>query len=183
MSNSAADYYFLSLCLLYPHREMAVQLRLLAEQAGPWAKEVAVAFETPSLETLQVEHTRLFVNNIDGAPCPPYQSAYVDGHLMSATTALAAAFYAEWGVAQALETADYLPVQLQFIAWLMELAAQSAHPEPIYRACRRFEAQHLRPWLARFAADLQAQTTLDCYRLVASRLLRLAENLSGSAEL
>lgn len=178
MPNSAADYYFLSLCLLYPQPEMVAQLRLPAEQAGPWATEVVAAFEAPSLETLQVEHTRLFVNSADGAPCPPYQSAYVDGHLMSATTALVAAFYAEWGVAQALEVADYLPVVLQFTAWLMELAAQSAHPEPVHQARRRFEAQHLHPWLARFAADLQAQTTLDCYRLVAVQLLRLAENLA-----
>lgn len=178
MPISAEHYHFLSLCLLYPQADLAMQLRQLAQQTGlDWALDLATAFAAESPEDLQVEHTRLFVNNAGGIPCPPYESAYVDGHLMSATTATVAAFYAEWGLEQSLETADFLPVELQFAAYLIELAAQ-AEGRDVEAARRRFEAEHLARWLPKFAADLQQHAQQPFYKLVGKQLATLAANLT-----
>jgi hypothetical protein len=116
MTNSATTYHFLSLCLLYPEANLVLQLReaaAISDQA--WPDALVEAFAGESLDTLQMEHTRLFVNNIEGVPCPPYESVYVDGRLLSATTAAVVAAYAEWGLEQSSETADFLPLELQCV--------------------------------------------------------------------
>ena len=171
MSIPAATYHFFSLCLLYPEAELTEQLRQLASQTGfDWAADLVAAFADASLDDLQVEHTRLFVNNAGGIPCPPYESAYVEGHLMSATTAAVAAFYAEWGLEQSLETTDFLPVELQFVAYLIELAGQADDPGAVEAARHRFETKHLSRWLPKFSTDLQAHAQLPFYRSVGKQL-------------
>jgi len=174
MTTSATIYQFLSLCLLYPEPDLAAQLlETAAATHQPWAEELAAAFTGEPLESLQVEHTRLFVNNIDGVSCPPYESAYIDGQLLTATTRAVAAAYAEWGLEQSLETADFLPVELQFVAYLTELAEQSPEPDTVELARRQFESAHLQHWLPRFAADLQQHARLPFYQQVGHRLAEL----------
>jgi len=170
----SAELHFLSLCLLYPQAELRAQLDSAAEAvAQPWVAELAAEFAAAPLESLQIEHTRLFVNAAPAVPCPPYESAYVDGHLLTATTAAVAAEYAAWGLAQSQETADFLPVELQFVAYLLELAAQSDAPAKIEQARRRFVREHLRPWLPRFAADVQQHSQLPFYRRLGEQLAAL----------
>ncbi len=177
MTAPAPAYHFLSLCLLYPQAGWLSPLRETAAATGlPWPAELVALAEAEPLERLQIEHTRLFVNSAEGVPCPPYEAAYVDGHLLTATTAAVAAAYARWGLEHSLETADFLPVELQFVAYLSELAAQTTLPEDraaIEEARRRFQAEHLRPWLPRFAADLQQHARLTFYREVGRQLAAL----------
>ncbi len=181
MTSSASLYHFLSLCLLYPQPDLILQLRQAAATAGlPEATELAAVFAKESLETLQVEHTHLFVNNAQGVPCPPYEAAYIDGQLLTATTAAVAAAYARWGIEHSLETADFLPVELQFVAYLAELAEQSEQHDTIDLARRRFQAEHLQPWLSRFAADLQQHATVACYRQAGKLLAGLALQIESN---
>ncbi len=168
------EYHFLSLCLLYPQADLLRQLRETATAMGqPWAMEIVETFAGESLEGLQVEHTRLFVNNIEGVACPPYESAYVDGHLLTATTAAVAAFYEEWGLQQASETADYLPVELQFMAYLLALESEAEDAQPLEMARQQFESEHLLRWLPRFAADLQQHAQISFYQKTGERLAML----------
>ncbi len=175
MTSPTSHYQLLSLSLLYPQAALLPQLEAAAaEVEAKWAAELMAAFKATPLADLQMEHTRLFVNNMPAVPCPPYEAAYVDGQLMSATTGAVAAFYAEWGLAQSLETADYLPVELQFVAYLAELAGQQPAASVIIEQARRqFEREHLRPWLPRFAADVQAHAELEFYRRVGRQLAAL----------
>lgn len=175
MTSPTSHYQLLSLSLLYPQPALLPQLEAAAaEVESSWAAALVAAFKATPLDDLQMEHTRLFVNNMPAVPCPPYEAAYVDGHLMSATTGAVAQFYAEWGLAQSLETADYLPVELQFVAYLAELAEQQPTASVmIERARRQFEREHLRSWLPRFAVDVQAHANLEFYRLVGQQLSAL----------
>jgi putative dimethyl sulfoxide reductase chaperone len=180
MPVSPLDLYFLSLCLLYPEPGLLPQLEEAAAATGaPWAREMAALHAAEPLEALQVEHTRLFVVAAGGVPCPPYESAYVNGQLLAATAAVAA-IYADWGIEQALEMADYLPVELQFAAYLAELARQGEERPEVEAARHHFEAEHLRPWLPRFAADLQEHARLVFYRQVGRRLAGLAIHLAAN---
>ncbi len=181
---TSAEYHFLSLCLLYPQADLLPQLQETAAATNqPWAAELIEDFTMASLETLQIEHTRLFVNNIQGVPCPPYEAAYLDGYLLTTTTTDVAAFYQEWGLQQSLETADYLPVELQFVAYLMELAAQAEKPEPLVAARRRFEIEHLARWLPRFADDLQQHAQLAFYQQIGEALAILAQKFTASSDM
>ncbi len=175
MTSPTSHYQLLSLSLLYPEAALLPQLEAAAAGVEPpWAAALVAAFKAATLDDLQMEHTRLFVNNMPAVPCPPYEAAYVDGQLMSATTGAVAAFYAEWGLAQSLETADFLPVELQFVAYLAELAQQQPTAQVLIEQARRqFEREHLRPWLPRFAADVQAHASLEFYRLVGQQLATL----------
>jgi TorA maturation chaperone TorD len=175
MTSPTSYYQLLSLSLLYPQPALLPQLEAAAaEIESPWAAELVAAFKATPLDELQMEHTRLFVNNMPAVPCPPYEAAYVDGHLMSATTGAVASFYAEWGLAQSLETADFLPVELQFVAYLAELSAQQPTASVLIEQARRqFEREHLRPWLPRFAADVQVHAGLEFYRRVGQHLAAL----------
>ncbi len=176
MTNSATIYHFLSLCLLYPEANLEQQLREAAAISNQaWPDALVEAFAGELLDTLQMEHTRLFVSNIKGVPCPPYESVYVDGRLLSATTAAVVAAYAEWGLEQSSETADFLPVELQFVAYLIELAGRASEKKAIEQARRQFEANHLKTWLPRFAADLQLHAGLNFYRQVGVQLARLSK--------
>jgi TorA maturation chaperone TorD len=171
---TSTEYHFLSLCLLYPQADLLPRLQETAAATGqPWATEMVEAFARESLEALQIEHTRLFVNNIEGVPCPPYESAYVDGQLLTATTAAVAAFYEEWGLRQAAETADYLPVELQFLAYLLALESQAEDAQAIEMARQQFETEHLLRWLPRFAIDLQESAQITFYQKTGIQLAAL----------
>ena len=176
---TSAEYQFLSLCLLYPRADLLSQLQETAAATGqPWATEMVEVFAGESLEALQIEHTRLFVNNIEGVPCPPYESAYIDGQLLTATTAAVAAFYEEWGLQQTSETADYLPVELQFMAYLLALESEAEDAQAIEMARRQFESEHLLRWLPLFAADLQQHARISFYQKTGEWLTILAQELS-----
>ncbi len=171
MTNNAMAYHFLSLCLMYPQPDLAAQLNAIATQTDAmWMKELATAFAVEELETLQIEHTRLFVNNVDGVPCPPYEAAYIDGQLLTLTTADVAKVYAKWGLEKTQETADYLPAELQFLAYLIELSAQVEDRSAVVQARRQFEKDHLHRWLPKFAAALQQHAQLPFYRAVGAHL-------------
>jgi len=168
-------YHFFSLCLMYPQSDTTTELSThAAEISNTEIKALADAFTAESIENLQIEYTRLFINNAEGVPCPPYESAYLDGQLLTTTTASVATFYAVWGIKHAQETADFLPIELQFLAYLLEFAAQTHAPEDAAKAHRQFESEHLLRWLPQFSADLEKHARLDCYRELGRQLAKFA---------
>lgn len=174
----AAVLRFLSLCLLYPEPDLLAAQQAAAHLTGQdWAQSLAAAFAATDLETLQIEHTRLFINNQAGVPCPPYESVYMDGQLLTATTVAVGRFYAAWGLEQDQETPDYLPTELQFAAHLLELSVQAEEKDEeaaAQAALEQFKQEHLGRWLEAFARDLQAHAQQDAYRILAERLLQVA---------
>lgn len=174
----AAVLRFLSLCLLYPEPDLLAAQQAAAQATGQdWAIALAARFAATDLEALQIEHTRLFINNQAGVPCPPYESAYVDGQLLTATTAAVGRFYAAWGLEQDQETPDYLPTELQFAAYLLELSAEAEEEDEgaaAQAALEQFNTQHLSRWLEPFARDLQTHAQQDAYRVLAEHLFQVA---------
>ncbi len=68
----------------------------------------------------------------------------------------------------------------RFVAYLAELAEQSEQHETINLARRRFQAEHLQPWLSRFAADLQQHTTVAFYNQVGKLLAGLGLQIESN---
>ncbi len=118
--------------------------------------------------------------------------------MLTLTTAAVADVYAAWGLEHTEELADYLPVELQFVGYLTELAAYATlrhdvgdvrgddmrvddadAPGETEAALRRFAADHLLVWLPAFAADLQQHARLPFYQEVGRQLAEFASLLAS----
>jgi len=148
-------YRFLALAMNFPDsrwamREVPAALVLLLQELG-WQPEaeairLALAQGPGRLETLQVEHTRLFVNAFPKVIAPPYASLYLDQEpaLYGASAEKVRACYREHGLdlAGPADIPDHLCLELEFLARLAEDGEDEAES--------RFLAHHFRPWFARF---------------------------------
>lgn len=122
--------------------------------------------ETDLLEQLQTEYTGFFINAPGGVPAPPYGSVYLEpGHqVMGETTRAVEAFYADAGLAMegSEEPADYLPIELEFMAYLtdLEVVADAEEREADVAETRldqaRFLKQHLGAWVPKFCQQAAA---------------------------
>jgi TorA maturation chaperone TorD len=170
MAADAQTCEFLAQALLYPGGTFARKLAARAQAlAGPpaWAQRMVRAFSAETLEDLQVEHVRLFVNAYGGAPCLPYESVYAEGQALGEVAQGLAALYAEWGVEDTGEMPDYAAVELAFAAQLARLQPVLPGEEERQRAgqaAAAFERVHLRAWLPVLGAGLQAAAELAFYR-------------------
>jgi TorA maturation chaperone TorD len=119
-------YAFFVTLFSYPDNELPAELErgngnriagLFNAQQPP---EVAAA----QLEELQTAFTDLFINRLGGAPAPPYGSVYLETgeRLMGASTESVEAAYSGEGlsVEGAVEPADYLPTELEFLYFLVD---------------------------------------------------------------
>lgn len=98
------------------------------------------------LESIQVEHTRLFVNAIPSVIAPPYGSVYLsaDGMLYGPSAEKAKAFYKEQGfdlVGEA-DIPDHISFELEFLAILTEEGKELEE--------EFFLQKHFRPWFPKF---------------------------------
>lgn len=98
------------------------------------------------IETLQVEHTRLFINAAPHVIAPPYGSVYMQGEgtLMNKSTERVRDFYRQRGfdLADANEIADHLVYELDFLS----LLAESGKPAEEELFLEKF----FRPWFGKF---------------------------------
>ena len=123
---------------------------------------------SPSISTpWQAEHTRLFVNGFPSTPCPPFESAYRDGHLFGARVDELEDLYGRLGVESSGAPADFLGTLLECAAWL------EAEPGARYALRHELWHGHLAHWLPRFCADLERHSRIHLYRVLASRLRAL----------
>lgn len=106
----------------------------------------AVSNDPDPLETIQVEHTRLFINAAPHVIAPPYGSVYMQGEgtLMNKSTERVRDFYRQRGfdLADGNEIADHLIYELEFLG----LLAESGKPEDE----ELFLEKCFRPWFGKF---------------------------------
>ncbi|NTV13362.1 MAG: hypothetical protein HGA96_05450 [Desulfobulbaceae bacterium] len=177
MTEIAADlsravvYRFLAGALAYPEKRWmrqgypAALVEFLA--AMGWEEEVAELAGLPVdseqlLFALQLEHTRLFINAVPQAVAPPYGSVYLPdgGTLNTAFTAGTRDSYRRHGfdLAAGNALADYLPLELEFLAHLHEAGEKGAIGD-FLQGC-------FFPWFGEFRRRVQLGAELPYYRVL-----------------
>lgn len=114
------------------------------------------------LESLQVEHTRLFLNGVPQVAAPPYGSVYLDpeGLLYGSSAMRVKEFYRKRNLAPAGEgdIPDHLCLELEFLALLAE-QGKSGDEE-------LFLKEHFRPWFPLFQARVLHECRHPFYRVL-----------------
>lgn len=111
-----------------------------------------------SLEPLQAEYVRLFINGLPETVCPPYGSYYLEGTLMGDSTATLRDLYADYGF-YTDEMPDHIAVELEFLALLYMAPKQEGSGESI-----DFLLGHLRSWTPRFFKQVEMNDTVGFFR-------------------
>jgi TorA maturation chaperone TorD len=167
-----ADLFrFLGRSLEYPREEWLDRdylqglVTLLAELG--WEDELSELRNLPAApaalrETLQIEYTRLFINAVPAAVALPYGSVHWrgEGMLNSRSTGKTRGFYRRHGfdLAAAGGLADYLPLELEFLARLVESEREGEAEE--------FLAELFRPWFGPFRDRVLGGAPLPFYRII-----------------
>jgi TorA maturation chaperone TorD len=165
-------YEILAQALLYPDAAFAAKMQARAQAlsvVSPWAHQMVDALRGETLEDLQTEHVRLFVNAYGGAPCLPYESVYAERQVLGEVAQEVAALYAQWGVEETGEMPDHAAVELAFAAQLARLrqVIEAREDRELARqTLEEFEHDHLRAWLPGLAADLKSAAELTFYQAV-----------------
>lgn len=139
---------------------LAALLEELAAEAAAHAAEAARLLRETSVETLLVEHTRLFVGPFK-LVAPPYGSVWLDQQksVMGDSTAKVAAFYHANGLQLAddfHELPDHFAVELEFMSYLAfkqreaAAAGDTLEAERLRDLQRQFLDTFLLPWLGPF---------------------------------
>ena len=164
-------YRFLSSSMRYPAADwlnedyfsaLYTLLEGLAWHSDHDALRQAVSNDPDPLETIQVEHTRLFINAAPHVIAPPYGSVYMpgEGTLMNKSTERVRDFYRQRGfdLADANEIADHLVYELDFLS----LLAESGKPEDE----ELFLEKCFRPWFGKFHDRVIEGADHQFYRVV-----------------
>jgi TorA maturation chaperone TorD len=134
---------------------------------------------TKSLDQWQAEQTRLFLNGYPRTPCPPFESVYRHQCMGGPVVADLQHLYQQAGLFATAMPADYLGVELDCAAYLLDSIAGQTTLEPscaqaiLHKLC----SQHWQHWLSRFATDLQTQSQWLLYRQLGKQLLYLTPTL------
>lgn len=174
----AACYYPPTAALL--EEDCCASLVKLLENSMPdAARHAADAAQTvgTDLETLSVEHARLFIGPFQ-LVAPPYGSIYLDDAktVMGDSTARVAAFYHACGLHLAddfHELPDHFAVELEFMAYLAfkqqeaEVSGDQDEAAHVVSLQREFLGRFLMPWLAQFTAAIIADGEAPFYQAVA----------------
>ena len=125
-------------------------------------EQVQKAFETDPdiLETLQIEHTRLFINGVPHVVAPPYGSVYVDKSLQGLHTAKTLNFYAECGYSlkHGSDLPDHIIHQLEFLSLLAENNDAEHESE--------FLQTIFLPWFSKFGARVKQESHHPFYSVI-----------------
>jgi len=197
----AVVYRFLARCFSYPDMELTGLFMgdSLAEILDSWSvlgldasaemKEITAwlksAGSEASLDKLEIEYTRLFVNAYPRIPAPPYSSVYLDKdrQVWGPGTAQAGRFYEEAGLSPSEDFADipdHVSAELEFISYLI-LEQQKLQPEgtsagrDTVEIEERFLADHFLKWVAQFLNQVVKSTENAFYGTVAHLALRFVE--------
>lgn len=166
-------YRLLAACFYPPSTELieegccatlAALLESVAPDAAQYAGEAADAAGSSSLDSLAVEHARLFIGPFQ-LVAPPYGSVYLDDTktVMGDSTAKVAAYYHASGLQLAddfHELPDHFAVELEFMSYLafkQREAEASGDKDEVVRVVslqREFLDRFLIPWLAPFTSAI-----------------------------
>ena len=164
-------FRFLARSLSYPdadwlNNDYFAALRSMLAELG-WHGDIGelddLIREDPDiLETLQIEHTRLFINAVPHVVAPPYGSIYMtgEGTMMSKSTEQVRDFYRQRGfdLAPGKEIADHLVYELEFLALLAE-SGDLADEE-------LFLQRFFRPWFGKFQDQVIEGADHPFYRIM-----------------
>ncbi|MEN8140773.1 MAG: molecular chaperone TorD family protein [Thermodesulfobacteriota bacterium] len=156
-----ADIYkFLAQAIRYPEADwfndefLAVYHTLLEGLEWPEGAQVPTKVDEQSLEDVQVEYTRLFINAVPHVVAPPYGSVFIDGSLNGVTADQTRKYYREHGFdITSNEFPDHIVTELDFVA-LLEEGEEGSSEE--------FLAQLFRPWFDQFRAKVLEESQ-DAY--------------------
>lgn len=153
----AAGYAVLARCWREPDATL-----LAAIENGALA-DVVPEIQSPSLDALRTEHTRLFVGPA-GPPCPPYESVYRDEgrQVLGPSTEAVVRWYRTYGLG--LDPAvgdlpDHVAAELEFLGHLLGRGETAA--------AERFVHEHPRRWFPAFLDDVETSAREPFYRALA----------------
>ncbi|MCK5719359.1 MAG: molecular chaperone TorD family protein [Thiomargarita sp.] len=165
----AQELRIFSLLLAVPNQESISILEEIVQENN-WLNEAIEELKNISLESWQVEHTRLFVNGNPTA-CPPFESVYRSKMMNGPAVIKLEKLYQQIGLEVAEDIpADYLGIILECAAYLLEqktsIAETNQYSETLWQ-------EHLIKWLPKFVQDLQEQSKLIIYQQLAVKLKEL----------
>lgn len=132
-----------------------------------WLQPAVEELESMSLEDWQAEHTRLFVSGYPTTPCPPFESAYLSGRMHGPQEQALKDLYRRMGMMSDGAPADYLGTLLECASMV------NTNPE-VGRDCwSELWDGHIARWVPRFCRELQSESRMALYRIVAQRLCEL----------
>ena len=155
-TNVLSDIFrFLALSMRYPSAELFDEdyfaaLQSLLEGIN-WHDDIRqldslIADDDDFIESLQVEHTRLFINAAPHVIAPPYGSVYMrgEGTIMNRSTEKIRSFYRQHGfdLAPGNEIAYHIIYELDFLSLLAEAGNQAEE--------ELFLQRFFRPWFGKF---------------------------------
>ena len=175
----AACYYSPTPALLDENccNALATLLSVLAPEAAGHATEAATISLDSSVETLAVEHGRLFIGPFQ-LVAPPYGSYYLDERkiVMGDSTARADAFYSFCGLHLSddfYELPDHITVELEFMSFLVfkqREAAATGNTDEAKRLVglqREFLSTFLMPWIEPFTSAVIIDGEAPFYQAIA----------------
>ena len=167
-------YKVLAGCFCAPDEKLLDMLAGLAGQDETMLGEVARAAADESVETLKVDHARLFVGPY-ALLAPPYGSVYLEGEaLMGESTMDAANSYRQKGLEAAEnQVPDHITAELEFMHVLLLKQTEAIDTGEIETADHyqqeqgSFLARHLGAWVAQFAEKVVQHADTEYYRTLA----------------
>jgi putative dimethyl sulfoxide reductase chaperone len=132
-----------------------------------WLRPAAQELQGLALEEWRAEYARLFASGHPSSPCPPFESAYLSRRLPEPQTQALKQLYKRMGLRTDGVQADYLGSLLECAAYLnTDPAAGKAFWGELWEG-------HLTCWVPRFCRELEMESRLLLYRIVARRLREL----------
>ena len=165
----ASLYRFLAQCMQYPDPEwmnddffnvfydLLGSLGAITEE-----KEIRKTLEqsSDSIEELQIEYTRLFINGVPHVVAPPFASVYMDKSIQGAFALRTLNFYREKGftMGEDADLPDHLIHELEFLSLLTQ--------EKDYAGEEEFLSTLFRPWYKCFCPRVAEKTRHPYYKMV-----------------
>jgi TorA maturation chaperone TorD len=113
-----------------------------------------------SIEALQIEYTRLFINGFPHVVAPPYGSVYIDKSLQGLHTEKTLRFYTSYGYSlkDGADLPDHIIHQLEFLSLLADGDDSQAESE--------FLKTIFAPWFAKFHARVKQESNHPFYSVL-----------------
>ncbi len=171
---------FLSNAFLYPDGEWVKSLGIFDSKNGELRKIVDQMQREP-LEELQAKYTFLFVSGYPHTPCPPYESVYIEEHMVGSVSDVLLEIYASWGFSVDLTMADHVSTELEFLAFLRTAWSVEGLHKTALQGFQLFFRNHVRQWVPFFADCLKKHTHFDLYGNLAQVLRKTVRKLEANS--
>jgi TorA maturation chaperone TorD len=180
-------YKILAECYHSPEEKLLQAIGDLAAEGKIGLDPIAQAASVDDVETLLVDHTRLFIGPYK-LMAPPYGSVYLeDGILMGNSTVSVEDFYRQEGMEVAdQEVPDHITAELEFMYVLIGKEIEAIEAGDLDTANRyrqkqkSFMGMHLGAWIAEFTNMILVEAYTEFYKTL-GRITK--QFISGDLEL